>query len=495
MKKLLIRSGLAAGTLGLVIAGAAAFSAFEAHVVNVTARIENGLLVDTTPINFGTVFPQEYLTHNIEVKLSDSFLDAGRVDDVEYVIKQKPKVKQPCRLDAVTQGPSVLDLALGIKTAQAQTAPCDPNANPTPGDPYAIIHVTGLGNNNDTFDGPAWEFCEKYLPENAPYNETQQSLLNNVYWNYCYLPLANSLSKHETTTDGTGTENDTSVDAFHQAYLWSGSPLQSSLNPNFIAKGRLVHSTGDTADSWTIDLKVPCFVNQCAQEASDPNNDVNDHTPGFYVPNDFRLPTSTEHSVFGTDLWIEVTGISQTGGLCKAPDVALVLDKSGSIGTDLPTLQSAANALVDALNISDPGAHGAEVSFADGPTLDQELTASSTLLHIAINNLTLDGSTDITGAINTAVAELASIRDRADITSPDFIILITDGEDTVSGNAAAQAAATAAKAAGITIYIVGVGSGVNQPVLESMASGADHYFPAANFSDLENILKGLANCD
>src|SRR3989338_11436143 len=67
------------------------FAAFEAHVVNVTARIENALSVPVEPIAFGTVFPQEKLFRELPVRLSQSFFDEGRVDDVEYFIRQKPK--------------------------------------------------------------------------------------------------------------------------------------------------------------------------------------------------------------------------------------------------------------------------------------------------------------------------------------------------------------------------------------------------------------------
>ena len=83
------------GAVAIAIAVVPLFAAFEAHIINVTAHIENALSVDATPIDFGTVFPQEYIDdENITIALSDSFLDADRVDDVEYVIKQKPKCKR-----------------------------------------------------------------------------------------------------------------------------------------------------------------------------------------------------------------------------------------------------------------------------------------------------------------------------------------------------------------------------------------------------------------
>ena len=64
MKKKIL---LGIGAVAAVLLSVVAMSAFEAHVINVTAHIENALSVDTTPIEFGTVFPQEYLEEEITV--------------------------------------------------------------------------------------------------------------------------------------------------------------------------------------------------------------------------------------------------------------------------------------------------------------------------------------------------------------------------------------------------------------------------------------------
>jgi len=87
MKKILF--GLAA--FALVIATVPMFAAFEAHVINVTATIENALQVTPSEISFGTTFPQERLDKTFEVSISNSFREEGRVDDVTYIIRQKPK--------------------------------------------------------------------------------------------------------------------------------------------------------------------------------------------------------------------------------------------------------------------------------------------------------------------------------------------------------------------------------------------------------------------
>lgn len=95
-KKILL--GLAAAVV--VVGGVAALSAYEAHVINVTAHIENALSVSPKEIVFGTVFPQEYMESDFTISLSESFQAADRVDDIEYIIKQKPK----CECDLWEQG-------------------------------------------------------------------------------------------------------------------------------------------------------------------------------------------------------------------------------------------------------------------------------------------------------------------------------------------------------------------------------------------------------
>ena len=74
MKKLIYRSGAIVATAALVLAGAAAFSAYEAHIVNVTATIENAMSVPVSALDFGNVFPQEKLDQTFNMSLSDAFL-------------------------------------------------------------------------------------------------------------------------------------------------------------------------------------------------------------------------------------------------------------------------------------------------------------------------------------------------------------------------------------------------------------------------------------
>lgn len=81
--------------IALVVVSVSLAAAWEAHVINVTAHIENALRV--LPLNgeleFGTVFPQEYHAKSLYVTTSTSFCEPNqrRVLNINYKIVQKPK--------------------------------------------------------------------------------------------------------------------------------------------------------------------------------------------------------------------------------------------------------------------------------------------------------------------------------------------------------------------------------------------------------------------
>jgi len=429
IKKLL----LTFGALAAVLIAIPIFSAFEAHVINVTATIENALSVPVEAIDFGTVFPQEALDRTFDVSLSASFLAEDRVDDVEYLIRQKPK----------------------CWNEDAQ--------NPVFG------HVTEDGQGNficvdDNFS---------ILPLLCPY-----------------------LSKHELTEDGSETENDQSINAFH------GLPGNWTLATSIATQvqGRLAKSVQDITDTWNVDLKVPCFGGHCAQDWADFVRNSNPADTEI-DPLDYIQPIENEHELFGCDLWVEVFNISLAGtppiGCGDALDMMLVLDRSGSIGGDMPTLKTAAKAFVDAISPSAAGPHVGEVSFATTASLDEHLTDDAVAVKAAIDALVSSGLTALGDGINLAQGELDNPgdgHDRADASSPDYMVIITDGSPNTGADPVV--AATAAKAAGTTIFVVGVGTsaGTSAFLRDSIATSPAHYFDAADFDDLEAILAGIVSC-
>lgn len=76
----------------LVIAsGVMAVGAYEGHLVDVKAHVENALGVSTYEVDFGTVFPEEVVETAIQVGLSESFQDQQRYSTVEYELWWEPK--------------------------------------------------------------------------------------------------------------------------------------------------------------------------------------------------------------------------------------------------------------------------------------------------------------------------------------------------------------------------------------------------------------------
>ena len=80
MKKVL----LLVSALLIVFSGVAAVSAYEGHLVNIKAHVENALAVETYEWDLGTVFPQEVMEDDLRFGLSESFLEQDRVSQVEY---------------------------------------------------------------------------------------------------------------------------------------------------------------------------------------------------------------------------------------------------------------------------------------------------------------------------------------------------------------------------------------------------------------------------
>ncbi len=397
-----------------VVASIAAMSAYEAHVINVTAHIENALTVDTYEIKFGTVFPQEYVEEGFTISLSDSFMAAERVDDVEYVIKQKPKC---------------------INSA-GEYAPVD------------------------------------YATHECP-DGYEQMLLLCPYLSK--LPVSREVG-------------DVGVPSYYVESDPDYCDTERSLDH---ARGVLAKSDQDIFDEWIVDLKVPPVDGYVGQD----------------WPADCPVVSQNDKD-YGCDLWIEVTNISlpRDNGICElAPDVMQVLDRSGSIDAgELTILKAAANAFVTAMSPSLNGVHMGMVSFSNSATLDVHLTDNGGTVTTAINLLSSGGSTNLEDAIQTADTEFdnpGDNDDRTDADSPDFMVIITDGAPTTSNtggdhSANAKAAADAAKANGITIYVVGIGtdSTTANYLKNDIASSPSHYFDASDWDQLQAILEGLVDC-
>src|SRR3989344_165008 len=275
------------------------------------------------------------------------------------------------------------------------------------------------------------------------------------------------------------------------------------------------------AKAWCFGTLTPAPLGQEAYDG--PHQDNNDNgtagepVDGGYLCDGSGLNNASQTDIITADVSFQAIqsrnnldfvcgdgGPTPPPGPCeKKPDVMLVLDRSGSISAgELTTLKNAANAFIDALNPTTATAHIGQTSFGTLGSLDLQLTDDETAAHTAVNGLTTGGFTNLFQGLSLADDELASVRDRADLTSPDFAVVITDGEPNEPGSDANARAVATAEAAdmrshGVTVYVVGIGvTPANATYLtDNIASpGPGHYFAAADFDDLEAILEGIANC-
>jgi tight adherence protein B len=131
--------------------------------------------------------------------------------------------------------------------------------------------------------------------------------------------------------------------------------------------------------------------------------------------------------------------------LQKPIEVVLVIDTSGSMTG--PPLDSAKAAAVDFLGKIPENANVAVVGFGQTPMLAAPLTTDRGAIVNAIGSLFADGETAMFDAVNAAVVQFSE----AD--AQRFVVLLSDGTDTVSG-ATFEEAALALSSSESTFYAV-----------------------------------------
>lgn len=136
------------------------------------------------------------------------------------------------------------------------------------------------------------------------------------------------------------------------------------------------------------------------------------------------------------------------------------------------------------------------VSYSTNATLRIAPTNNLTTLNNAISTIGVpSGSTDIGAAITMAAGQLP-----ASGTTMRVMLLLTDGvpNSTTCPEACVRQRAATAKASGITIYTIGLGTGVNAGLLRDLASvdaatGDALYYPAPTSAELAAIYNQIAN--
>lgn len=196
------------------------------------------------------------------------------------------------------------------------------------------------------------------------------------------------------------------------------------------------------------------------------------------------------------------------------PDVALVIDRSGSMCDDshntgngcpndgtpwepFTTIQRTANDFVDQIP-GDPT--WAVVSYSNNARLDLAPTTNRALVHATIDSLTPGGRTDIAGSLLLAIDQILLTLGRA----PKLIILLTDGKPNavngvpVSEAQAAQAVMDAAAYAfsqGILLYAINYGNNADNTLMQAAAEATEggQFYHAPDGATLEGVYDDIAN--
>ena len=178
-------------------------------------------------------------------------------------------------------------------------------------------------------------------------------------------------------------------------------------------------------------------------------------------------------------------------------DVVLAIDASDSMmlptesggDTKFAAAKLAAISFLELLPFT--SSQAAVVSFNDAAILEHPLAADLDGLTAAIQNIELDTLTRLDLALSASRSELLSSRR---VPSHDgIVILLTDGIPAGTTEAEVLAEAEVTKAAGITIYTIGLGEDVNAGLLTTIATSSDHYYAAPSTSDLNEIYMQIAN--
>ena len=435
MKKIFL--GL--GALALAIAVVPMFAAFEAHVINVTASIENALYVPLKDIRFGTVFPQEKLDQTFNVQLSESFQTTDRVDDIDYFIRQKPKCWDGNEQDP-TFGTVVEDEEGNFKCADESFA---------------------------------------MLPLLCPY-----------------------LSKHEITADGTASENDSAgITAFHGLPgPWNiGTTWATQVNGHLAKSQQDLLDTwnidlktpcfeGNCAQDWE---SFVLSANPLATNTDDYIQPLANESKLFGC--DLWLEVfgiSLPPGTLGCDEKDDVMLVLDRSGSINSSELATLKSAAKAFVDALaPSADGVHTGMVSFSSSASLNVHLTDNATTTKDAIDLLTAGGLTNLEDAI----LDATAELANPGDT--------HDRTDSDSPDFMVIITDGAPTASNTggdyaANAKAAADAAKTAGIKIYVVGVGTtGDTATYLkDDISSGDAYYFDSSDFGTLEVILEGLASC-
>jgi Mg-chelatase subunit ChlD len=178
-----------------------------------------------------------------------------------------------------------------------------------------------------------------------------------------------------------------------------------------------------------------------------------------------------------------------TPGRSPGADIALVIDTSSSMAGDkLAAAIGAAGSFLDLVQL--PRDRVAVVTFDRDATLAAGLTDRRAVLQAALARATTDEGTRIDRGLAEGLAELSGPRGRRE--ARKVLVLLTDGRPDEGTRGGVIAAAGAARAAGVTLFAIGLGADVDEALLRLLAGDPSRYYRAPGAGDLALIYRRIA---
>jgi Ca-activated chloride channel family protein len=160
-----------------------------------------------------------------------------------------------------------------------------------------------------------------------------------------------------------------------------------------------------------------------------------------------------------------------------------MLEGAGGGGTKLDAALAAARTFLEQLDLAGKD-QAAVVSFNSSASVLQPLTHDRAALEAALGAITPAPQTCLPCAVETGEEALGAdpglLRTRT-------IVLLTDGRSNPRPVQEAVDRAAEAKARGIVIFTVGIGSELDVDALRMIASKEEYFFQSADAADLERI--------
>ena len=176
---------------------------------------------------------------------------------------------------------------------------------------------------------------------------------------------------------------------------------------------------------------------------------------------------------------------------CAIQEICFAMDESGSIGAgNFNLMRDFVNDVADLIDSFNGMTEYSAVSFDGGQTIVQSPTMSLTDFKNAITTTVYNGGgTNINQGITGCIDQLTTVTTPTSSSPSRVLVLLSDGQGTATTDAQALANAMTAKANGVNIISVGIGSGVDDTFLTSLASPG--FYTPINFPNLMSIVRDI----